>query len=143
MHYPDLENQADDNLRRAEDTERIAKEADNAADTAIDKAEDVIGDLERLLALLAQIGEVNPGFLGKLGDDLEDLEDQLRALNLDEQLSRLEVGAKQQQTLISKYTLDLTQLEKDVANIQDIRDALPSGCYKNIKLEEHGLGGVG
>lgn len=139
----DLENQADDNLRRAEDTERIAKEADNAADTAIDKAEDVIGDLERLLALLAQIGEVNPGFLGKLGDDLEDLEDELRALNLDEQLSRLEVGAKQQQTLISKYTLDLTQLEKDVANIQDIRDALPEGCYKNIKLEEHGLGGVG
>ena len=138
-----MENQADDNIRRAEETERIAKAADDAADTAIDKAEDVLGDLEDLLRKLSQIGVVNPGFLDQLGEDFENLEDQLRAMNLDEQLSQLEVGAKQQQLLIDEYTLDLTQLEKDVANIQDIREALPDGCYKNIKLEEHGGGGGG
>lgn len=138
-----LEDQADDNIRRAMDTERISKEADNAADTAIDKAEDVLGDLEELLRKLSQIGTVNPGFLGQLGDEFADLEDQLRKMNLDEQLSQLEIGAKQQQMLIDEYTLDLTQLEKDVVNIQDIKEALPDGCYKNIKLEEHGLGGVG
>jgi len=138
-----LEDQADDNIRRAEETERISKETDAAADTAVDKAADVLGDLEELLRKLSMIGTVNPGSLGRLGDDIADIEDQLRALNLDEQLSQLEVGAKQQQMLIDRYTLDLTQLEKDVANIQDIREALPDGCYKNIKLEEHGLGGVG
>lgn len=139
----DLEDQADNNIRRAEETERMSKEADAEADTAVDKAEDVLGDLEELLRKLSQIGTVNPGFLGQLGEDFSDLEDQLRAMNLDEQLSRLEVGAKQQQTLIDRYTLDLTQLQKDVANIQDIREALPDGCYKNIKLEEHGAGGAG
>lgn len=138
-----LEDDAENNIRRAGETERISKEADAAADTAVDKAEDVLGDLEELLRKLSLIGTVNPGFLGQLGEDFADLEDQLRAMTLDEQLSQLEVGAKQQQMLIDRYTLDLTQLQKDVANIQDIREALPDGCYKNIKLEEHGLGGTG
>jgi len=139
----ELENQADDNIRRAEETERISKATTSAADAGVDKAEDVLVDLERLLDKLSRIGVVNPGSLGRLGEDVADLEDQLRALNLDEQLSRLEVGAKQQQMLIDEYTLDLTQLEKDVANIQEIRGALPDGCYKNLVIESHGTGGVG
>ena len=138
-----LENQGAANLRKADETIENSRAAEEASNVALDKAEDVLLDLERLLELLRQIGVVNPGNLNQLGQTLDGLEDEILDMNLDEQLSRLEVGARQQEMLITKYTLDLTQLEKDVANVQDIREALPDGCYKNIKLEEHGLGGVG
>lgn len=138
-----LENEADRDMRRAADTERMSKEAEDAAGVATDKAEGVLEDLMRLLDQLSKAGSVNPGFVTKLRGDMNDLDAQLRDLNLDEQLSRLEVGAKQQQVLIDRYTLDLTQLEKDVQNVEDIQEELPEGCYKFISLETGARAGAG
>ncbi|XP_071947989.1 laminin subunit gamma-1-like [Antedon mediterranea] len=131
-----LEDQADSDEQLA--AEALAKA--NSAEATTKMAKSSLEDAQELLAALLEN-------IGQLGDldfrRLEELEQELIGLNrtllldlqLDTKINTLEARNVEQKKWLNEYEIDITQLEADVRNIEDIRDSLPSNCYNKVRIE--------
>ena len=62
-------------------------------------------------------------------------EDIVRA-DIDTRISNIKLSREDQKGWLIKYDKEILRLNKDVENIRQIRDAIPSACYRNPTLLE-------
>ena len=77
--------------------------------------------------------------LDQLEQDLSEAEAVLNDADLQTKYNNLVKANEEIIQLVSEYEIDLTKLREDVDNIEDIKNALPDGCFKNIGIENPGL----
>lgn len=136
-----LETKADSDLEKAADAEKIAITTKESSQQSKLKATKLLVDLELILYDLANLSAVNPLEVLRLKDDLDEGERRLGKIDLDVEMARLDIGARQQEEWFADYSRQLTDLEKDVINVEEIRASLPGKCYNYIPIEEGGLHG--
>ena len=66
---------------------------------------------------------------------LDDAENDLKNSDLDKRLQALQQQREQQQQWLRNYESLIEQLKKDVANVNEIRHAIPTKCYRRVRLE--------
>lgn len=91
-----------------------------------------------VLCIAGQLVNVDVNKLDDLEQELDDAEKELMGTDLQEQYNRLETANDKILQLVAQYEDDLTYLRKEVDNIQEIKESLPDGCFKNIGIENPG-----
>ncbi|XP_011419247.3 laminin subunit gamma-1 [Magallana gigas] len=115
--------------------------ADGAKNTAKKVSDDVTKALEtvtNISTLLGQLVNVDVNKLDDLERELDEAEKELMGTDLQDQYSRLEMANDKILQLVAQYEDDLAYLRKEVDNIQEIKESLPDGCFKNIGIENPG-----
>lgn len=85
-----------------------------------------------------QLVNVDVNKLDDLERELDEAEKELMGTDLQDQYSRLEMANDKILQLVAQYEDDLAYLRKEVDNIQEIKESLPDGCFKNIGIENPG-----
>jgi coxsackievirus/adenovirus receptor len=99
----------------------------------VDKALDDVNSVLRELSVLV---DVDSETLNVLSTKLDLAEKDLIKAKLDEKLATINNARISQAQLIKTYEDDIDALTTDVNNIEAIRRALPSGCWKKTNIEE-------
>lgn len=73
--------------------------------------------------------------LDRLEDRLVTAEKEIEAANLDQRIRALTDAKNLQTQWVKNYEDEVSRLRMEVDNIDDIRKALPTGCFKHIRLE--------
>lgn len=61
---------------------------------------------------------------------------QMRDNDLDRKVSDLEKAAEKQASAIDEYNRDIETIRKDIANLEDIKKTLPTGCFNTPSIEK-------
>ena len=73
-------------------------------------------------------------------DDLErmmtEAEELVISSNLEKRYDEIIDTRDRQKSSLTSYSTNLNELRLDVENIQDIREKLPVGCFKQLDLEK-------
>lgn len=83
----------------------------------------------------ARLRTVDEDQLDTLEKELDEAEKQLQDSDLDKYFSELQEANMRVMDLKNEYTLAIDDLREQVNNIEDIKNALPDGCYKNKRIE--------
>lgn len=73
--------------------------------------------------------------LKNLEQRLLDANNDYKASNLDDRVDKLRKMDEDQKKWIHSYEEEVRKLAADVANIAKIREALPDGCFRRLRLE--------
>lgn len=85
-----------------------------------------------------QLVNVDVNKLDELEQELDAAEKELMGTDLQEQYNSLETANDKILQLVAQYEDDLAYLRKEVENIEEIKESLPDGCFKNIGIENPG-----
>ncbi|XP_061427845.1 laminin subunit gamma-1-like isoform X1 [Lethenteron reissneri] len=122
----DLANMAAEAAQEAEDKARRAKSS-------------VSGALEQIEQLLRDLGSLEDVDLGRLQDLERKYAEAERALagggELEPRLKRLEDAVASQSAALQGYDASVEQALADIRNLEEIRDALPQGCFNAGEIE--------
>ncbi|XP_064648977.1 laminin subunit gamma-1-like isoform X2 [Lineus longissimus] len=128
--------------KKAMDDEQIirqalvkADESKRSAGEASKKVLEALNDVDGILNQMAKIDMVDMNRLEYLEGLLAKAEEDLEKAKLDERYNDMLRARTQQTRWVKDYTDELIQLRRDVDNIMEIRDKLPDGCFKQIKIE--------
>uniref|UniRef100_A0A2S2PTE0 Laminin subunit gamma-1 n=1 Tax=Schizaphis graminum TaxID=13262 RepID=A0A2S2PTE0_SCHGA len=99
----------------------------------VDKA---LQDVEQISKELLDLADSDTDKLSLLNNRLETVEQELLNAELDKKLAAINTAKISQAQLINKLKEDIKTLTNDVKNIEAIRMALPSGCWKKTNIEE-------
>lgn len=66
---------------------------------------------------------------------LNNAQNQMRDNDLDRKVSDLEKAAERQASAIDEYNRDIDTILKDIANLEDIKKTLPTGCFNTPHIE--------
>ncbi|XP_014601707.1 PREDICTED: laminin subunit gamma-1 isoform X1 [Polistes canadensis] len=109
-----------------------AKNKVGLTSTYVDKA---LSDIAEIMKELQDLPEIDDNSLNNLEERLAAAEKEIKAANLDQRI-RLLTDAKNTQTQwVKNYEDEVSRLRIEVENIDDIRKALPTNCYKRVRLE--------
>ncbi|XP_014670570.1 PREDICTED: laminin subunit gamma-1-like [Priapulus caudatus] len=133
-----LENQTGTNELLAKQALSKADQAKKKATASSIKVQTALDTVKQILDTLNNLDSVDEVRLNELERDLEEAEKRLKDANLEERVQELRVANEQQSQWVKDYSADLEQLRRDVDNIEDIRDALPDGCFRTEVLEPVG-----
>lgn len=97
-------------------------------------------NLDLLKQLMGNCGagsveDVDPSRLDQLERRLQEAEKEAEKARLNERAAELEKAREQQLAWMRDYEDEINKLKRDVANVKEISDSLPEGCYRRIKLE--------
>lgn len=81
------------------------------------------------------VQDIDADLLAELERRLTEAENELRQANLDKRLAGLRAARERQQHWLRNYEAEVDQLKKDVANVQEIRHAIPGRCFRRVRLE--------
>lgn len=79
--------------------------------------------------------DMNENDLRGLEAKLEDAEKELKKNDLDQRVDTLQSMTDEQKLWIMNYENEIEKLQRDVRNVAQIRESLPDGCYRRIRLE--------
>lgn len=66
---------------------------------------------------------------------LEEARQEYQTSNLDDRVDKLRKLDEDQKNWIHNYEDEVKKLAADVANIAKIRESLPDGCFRRLRLE--------
>ncbi|KAH3797950.1 hypothetical protein DPMN_151540 [Dreissena polymorpha] len=132
-----------DNLKLKADTDRDqtdnalqkAGAAKQSAKEAADRVADALAKVENISQILSTLRDLDTAELDRLETELAAAEAVLQNADLEAQFAKLTTANNQLKVWVQEYSQDLSELEKDVQNVKDIMDSLPTGCFKNIDIE--------
>lgn len=78
---------------------------------------------------------IGDGEIERLEMEIRRTEQRLKEAQLEEKLETLQKEHKMQNDLIDQYKGQIALLQEEVDNIEQIIEALPTGCYKRVELE--------
>ena len=81
------------------------------------------------------VHDIDANHLAELERKLIESENELKAANLDVRLSTLQTARDSQKNWLRNFESEIEQLKKDVANINQIRHAIPEKCFRRVRLE--------
>ncbi|CAF88969.1 unnamed protein product, partial [Tetraodon nigroviridis] len=117
--------QASDNAKEAENNARKAKSAVKMVLNTITVLLDQLGNIDRVdLSKLNEIDESLKNAKGKMADS-----------DLDRKLAELNDMARSQEDMIVDYDRQIQEIHADIANLNDIKNTLPDGCFNTPSLE--------
>ncbi|KAK5642602.1 hypothetical protein RI129_008769 [Pyrocoelia pectoralis] len=102
---------------------------------ATKKVNEIIADIEAIMWNLQGLPKLDDAELNRLEEELVRAERKVQEANLDVLVERLQREHKEQNSLVEAYTVEVEFLRNEVANIREIANALPDGCFKRVQLE--------
>uniref|UniRef100_A0A3Q2QIW5 Laminin alpha domain-containing protein n=2 Tax=Fundulus heteroclitus TaxID=8078 RepID=A0A3Q2QIW5_FUNHE len=117
---------ASDNAKQAEDNARKAKSTVKTV-------------LKIILDLMDQLGNLDKVDLSKLNridESLKRAKDKMAGSELDKKLADLNDVASTQKEMIDDYERQIREIRSDIANLNDIKNTLPEGCFNSAALEQ-------
>ncbi|XP_046413039.1 laminin subunit gamma-1 [Neodiprion fabricii] len=102
--------------------------ASQQVDKALLEVAEIIKELEAL-------PEINEADLDRLEERLNAAEQEIKANNLDERIRALTVAKNLQIQWVKNYDEEVARLKLEVENIETIKLALPTDCFKRVRLE--------
>ncbi|XP_034743250.1 laminin subunit gamma-1 [Etheostoma cragini] len=117
---------ASDNAKEAEDNARKAKSA----------VKTVLGTITVLLEQLGNIDKVDLSKLNQIDESLKRARGQMGDSKLDMKLTELNDVARSQEDMINHYDRQIREIRADIANLNDIKNTLPDGCFNTPSLEQ-------
>lgn len=94
-----------------------------------------LADVRNITASLEAAGDIDSAALERLEKRLAEAEEQRNKHRLATRLKQLKDFHMKQQKIAFDQKEDLTKLQDEVYNIEEIVDALPEGCYSRLQLE--------
>lgn len=73
--------------------------------------------------------------LDQIDRSLKEAKDKMADSDLDRKLKELNDVAKSQEDMISDYDRQIREIRADIANLDDIKNTLPDGCFNTPSLE--------
>ncbi len=73
--------------------------------------------------------------LNQIDSALKEAKDKMAGSELDRKLKELNDIAKSQEDMISDYDRQIREIRADIANLNDIKNTLPEGCFNTPSLE--------
>ncbi|KAB5579854.1 hypothetical protein PHYPO_G00199730 [Pangasianodon hypophthalmus] len=116
---------ASDNAKEAEENARKAK---NSVRTVLDAIADLLGQL-------GNIDKVDLSKLDQIDRSLKEAKEKMAGSDLDRKLKELNDVAKSQEDMITDYDRQIREIRSDIANLNDIKNTLPNGCFNTPSLE--------
>ncbi|XP_017326850.1 laminin subunit gamma-1 [Ictalurus punctatus] len=116
---------ASDNAKEAEENARKAK---NSVRTVLNAITDLLGQL-------GNIDKVDLSKLDQIDRSLKEAKEKMAGSDLDRKLKELNDMAKGQEDMISDYDRQIREIRADIANLNDIKNTLPNGCFNTPSLE--------
>ncbi|KAF4517691.1 hypothetical protein B566_EDAN016517 [Ephemera danica] len=131
----DLEDRAAaDETLTTEAKQKVGQAKSNAAE-ATKKVEKALSEVDDILKELQDVTDIDEDQLNNLEKKLADAERDFQAANLDQRMDELKAMRLQQMQWMKDYTEEVARLRAEVNNVEDIRNSLPDGCWKRVKLE--------
>ncbi|XP_072544365.1 laminin subunit gamma-1 [Salminus brasiliensis] len=112
-----------------------AKTAEENARKAKDAVRTVLGTINDLLSQLGNIDKVDLSKLDQIDSSLKQAKDKMEGSELDKKLNDLNDIAKSQEAMIGDYDRQIREIRADIANLNDIKNTLPEGCFNTPSLE--------
>ncbi|KAJ8928497.1 hypothetical protein NQ314_018944, partial [Rhamnusium bicolor] len=109
--------------------------AGKGTDDVSKKVSELLENVNNIVVELQSSPNIDDNDLIRLEAEIQVTEDRLKEAKLEEKLADLQKEHILQNNLIDQYKLDITKLQKDVENIEQIVRALPDGCFKRVELE--------
>ncbi|XP_034232146.1 laminin subunit gamma-1 isoform X2 [Thrips palmi] len=131
----------EDQATRDEDlTSSAKKNVGQAKSDVSDASKQVQKALEEVDAIIKELNEFSDNYddtqdLNNLEARLNAAKEEFRRAELDKQIEDLTSAKQTQMQWMKSYQDDLDRLTAEVNNIEDIRDALPAGCFRQLALE--------
>uniref|UniRef100_A0AAR2M094 Uncharacterized protein n=1 Tax=Pygocentrus nattereri TaxID=42514 RepID=A0AAR2M094_PYGNA len=96
-----------------------------------------------LVLLLNHLSFVHPGNIDKvdlskldqIDNSLKEAKEKMAGSELDKKLKELNDIAKSQEGMINDYDRQIREIRADIANLNDIKNTLPEGCFNTPSLE--------
>nr|XP_014351267.1 PREDICTED: laminin subunit gamma-1 [Latimeria chalumnae] len=129
-------NETDQDMMMAGMASQAAQEADDNARKAKNSVSSVLNVINDLLDQLGKLDTVDLNKLKDIENTLNWAKDQMKDNDLDSKLSNLEKMAQQQDDTINNYKKDISDIIKDINNLEDIKKTLPPGCYNTPSIEK-------
>ncbi|GFY79495.1 laminin subunit gamma-1 [Trichonephila inaurata madagascariensis] len=112
-----------------------ANQAKNSATDASVKVKNALDTVEDILRALDGLDDIDESLLDQLEQRLEAAEKEQKEADFDSRMGELRQARDIQNQWMKDYTEEVEKLKKDVANIAEIRNALPDKCYRRVVLE--------
>lgn len=81
------------------------------------------------------IDKVDLSKLNQIDESLKRAKGKMADSKLDKKLAELDDVARTQEEMIKDYDLQIRQIRADIANLNDIKNTLPDGCFNTPSLE--------
>ncbi|KAL8178112.1 UNVERIFIED_CONTAM: Laminin subunit gamma-1 [Gekko kuhli] len=127
---------ADQDMMMAGMASQAAQEAEDNARKAKNSVNSLLNMINDLLGKLGDLETVDLSKLEEIERTLNTAQNQMRDNDLDRKVSDLEKAAEKQASAIAEYNRDIETIEKDIANLEDIKKTLPTGCFNTPSIEK-------
>lgn len=142
--------QASDNAKEAEDNARKAKSAVKMVLNTITALLEQLGKSTSALqgsagapAQSRDVGSLSSGNidrvdlskLNEIDESLKNAKGKMADSDLDRKLAELNDMARTQEDMINDYDRQIKEIHADIANLNDIKNTLPEGCFNTPSLE--------
>lgn len=74
--------------------------------------------------------------LTQIDESLKRAKDKMNDSELDRKLAELNDVARSQEDMINDYDRQIREIRADIANLNDIKNTLPEGCFNTPSLEQ-------
>uniref|UniRef100_A0A0B7B1R5 Laminin domain-containing protein n=1 Tax=Arion vulgaris TaxID=1028688 RepID=A0A0B7B1R5_9EUPU len=113
-----------------------AAAAKQRAQEAYDQVNEAYGLVKSIRDDLSNLGSVDLQQLMALEKQLDEVEKQMADSDIANKMNELMKKNKYIEEQADRFDLDLSELQAAVANIGDIKNSLPLGCFKTIPIEK-------
>ncbi|PIC18996.1 hypothetical protein B9Z55_024693 [Caenorhabditis nigoni] len=131
--------------KQAEDDKLMATEAVRKAtlakNSAIDANSTILSEqdeIKKIIDALNTMEEVNNAELDELEEELDKLDQMLAQAALAQEVPNFQQYRADEDAKVQQLKNDISELQKEVVNLEEIRDNLPTKCFNVINLEQEG-----
>lgn len=130
-----LEAEASEDQGLAKEALEKANQAKTISADASVKVRDAITSVNEILTALSNMGNIDTAALDDLERKLIVAERDFIESDLERRIEEMRVARVTQNQWVRDYEEELARLRLEVDNIEAIKNALPDGCWKRLKLE--------
>lgn len=110
-------------------------QAKTNASLASQQVQRALDEVDAIMKELEALPEINDEDLNLLEKRLQAAQEEITAANLDQRIRALTDAKNIQTQWVKNYEDEVNRLKSEVENIDEIKKALPTDCYKRVRLE--------
>ncbi|CAD6189415.1 unnamed protein product [Caenorhabditis auriculariae] len=130
--------QADADKQAAVEAVRKAALAEKTAKEANETVSSEAGQIKKIIDTLDALDYVNQGDLDELEAEIDAIDEILSKAQLEKDVPGFKSSQAEEEKRIESLKAEIAHLQREVVNLEQIRDALPTKCFNIISLEQEG-----